>query len=266
MEKTKSGSTHYVEAGEGHPVILIHGVGLDSTIWEQQMKSLSAQYRVISYDMIGHGRSACPPGPYSLSQFEKQLDDLLSDLAIPQAHLVGFSMGGLVAQAYAAHHPDKVSSLTIVSSVAKRTEEQREGVLARVKEVEEHGHQATIDAAIERWFNPAFQSQRPEVVDQIRRRLQTNEPDAYLAAYRVFATADEELDEKLHQIACPTFIITGELDKGSTPEMAWFMAQHIPGAEAMVLPGIRHMLPIEAGEQLNQILLSRMEQCSGKGR
>lgn len=261
METTKlnGGLTHFVDVGEGDPVILIHGVGLDLTIWERQIECLSKQYRVISYDMVGHGQSARPPGPYTLSQFVKQLDDLLFDLSISKAHIVGFSMGGLVAQGFAVEHPEKAASIMIVSSVAHRTEEQRKGVLARVKEVEEHGHHTTIDAAIQRWFTPAFQAQHPEVIERIRHRLETNRADAYLAAYRVFATADEELFEKLRNIECPAFIITGELDQGSTPEMAGIMAEQIPNAEAIVFPGIRHMLPVEASDELNQILLARLE-------
>lgn len=258
-------STHFTESGNGAPVILIHGVGLDGTIWDQQAEVLSKNYRVICYDMIGHGQSACPPGPYTLAQFVKQLDDLFVDLNLQKAHVVGFSMGGLVAQGFAAQYPDKVATLTIISSVAKRNEEQRKGVLNRVKEVEEHGHRATIEAAIQRWFSPAYMSLHAEVIEHIRRRLETNHPDAYLAAYRVFATSDEELYDQLPHIVCPTQIITGELDRGSTPEMARLMAERIPQAEVIVFPKIRHMLPIEAAEPLNQILISALDQYEGEG-
>lgn len=255
---------HYIEKGQGAPVIFIHGVGLDLNIWSNQIQALSSQYRVICYDMLGHGKSACPLGPYTLEHFVKQLDELFSYLSLSQAHFVGFSMGGLVAQAYAIHYPEKVCSLTIMSSIAKRSEEQRQGVLARVKEVEEQGHKATIGAAIQRWFNQPFMEQHPEVVNQIQQRLENNHPDAYLSAYRVFATADEELYEQLAQIQCPTLIVTGELDQGSTPKMAELMAKQIPRSEVTIFPGIKHMLPIEAAESLNKLLLSRLEKYSKK--
>ncbi|UFJ40896.1 alpha/beta hydrolase [Brevibacillus humidisoli] len=258
--------THYTEAGNGAPVIFIHGVGLDGTIWKQQVEALSKAYRVICYDMIGHGQSACPAGPYTLAQFVKQLEDLYEELELDQAHVVGFSMGGLVAQGFAALHPEKVSTLTIVSSVAKRTEEQRRAVLARVREVEQRGHQATIEAAIQRWFSPAYMAKHPQVIESIRHRLRANHPDAYLAAYRVFAAADEELYQQLPLISCPAWIVTGELDRGSTPEMAELMAKRIPKAEVTVLPGIRHMLPIEAAERFNQLLISAFEKYEGEVR
>lgn len=257
-------STHYIVEGQGDPVIFIHGVGLDLHIWSNQIQELSSKYQVVCYDMLGHGESACPPGPYSLDQFVEQLDKLLLHLTISQVHLVGFSMGGLVAQAYAIHYPEKVSSLTIMNSVAKRSEEQRQGVLARVKEVEKNGHKATIDAAIQRWFNHPFMEQHPEVVKQIQQRLEDNQPDAYLSAYRVFATADDELYDQLPKIQCPTLVVTGELDQGSTPEMANLMAKQIPHSEVAIFPGIKHMLPIEAAESLNQLLLSQFEKYSKK--
>ena len=267
MERTVGNQplTYYTESGQGAPVILIHGVGLDGAIWEQQVAALSQTYRVICYDMIGHGQSACPPGPYSLGLFVDQLDALFSELNLQQAHVVGFSMGGLVAQGFAVRHPEKVSTLTIVSSVAKRSEEQRKGVLARVKEVEQHGHLATIDAAIQRWFSPLYRAEHPEVIARIRRRLETNHPEAYLAAYRVFATSDDELYDQLPLISCPTQILTGALDQGSTPEMAQLMGKQIAQAEVIVLPEIRHMLPIEAAETLNQILIAALEKYEAGG-
>ncbi|RAS75631.1 alpha/beta fold hydrolase [Priestia endophytica] len=257
-------STRYIEEGQGVPIILIHGVGLDLNMWHKQMKSLSSKYRVICYDMLGHGRSACPPGPYTLDHFVKQLDDLFSSLNLSEAHLVGFSMGGLVAQAYAISHPNKVSSLSIISSVAKRSNEQRKGVLERVEKVEKEGHKSTIEAAIKRWFNQTFIEENPGVVDQIQKCLENNQPDAYAAAYRVFATADEEIYEQLTQIKCQTLIVTGELDYGSTPAMAELMAKEIPHSEVVIFQEIRHMLPIEAAESLNQLLLSQLSKFTEK--
>lgn len=255
-------STYYMEEGQGVPIIFIHGVGLDLNIWSEQVKALSSKYRVICYDMMGHGKSACPLGPYNLEHFVKQLDDLFAYLNLSEAHLIGFSMGGLVAQSYTLSNPHKVSSLTIMSSVSKRSKEQREGILARVEQVEKQGHKATIEAAIQRWFSKPFVENHTETVKQIQKCLENNHPDAYLSAYRVFATADEELYEKLERIKCPTLIITGELDQGSTPEMAELMAKVIPHSEVVIFPGIKHMLPIEAAESLNQLLLSRLSKYS----
>lgn len=258
-------TTHVEQTGSGEPLILIHGVGLDLTTWDRQVAALATRYLVVRYDMLGHGRSTRPPGPYTLEMFVEQLRGLLASLSIARAHIAGFSMGGLVAQGFAAAYPDRVASLALVSTVAGRSREQRQGVLGRLREVEQRGLTAAVEAARQRWFSPDFVRAHPETVNALSRRLGANDPAAYLAAYRLFATADEQLFDCLPAISCPTLIITGELDAGSTPQMAALMQARIPHARAEVLPGIRHLLPIEAADVFNATLLSFLDGLSASG-
>jgi pimeloyl-ACP methyl ester carboxylesterase len=248
----KKGNIFYEEKGSGEPLILIHGVGLDHTMWNQQIDSLSDSFRVIVYDLLGHGGSEYPPGPYSLSQYVEQLSGLMDFLQIEKTHLVGFSMGGMVAQAFALTYKDKLKTLTIMNAVANRTDEQRKGILARVEEVRKHGSLPTIEPAIQRWFNPTFIQSQEKVVNQVRKRLQTNNPASYLAAYTLFATADAELWSKLQNIETPAFIITAENDIGSNPEMSRQMHEKIKGSEIKIIPGMRHMLPVEGADIVNK--------------
>jgi len=259
------GSLHYEEKGIGQSLIFIHGVGLDLTMWEKQVEDLSKHFRVISYDMVGHGGSEHPPGPYSLSQFVEQLAELMNHLRIEKSHIIGFSMGGMVAQAYALKYPDKVKTLTIMNAVANRTKEQRNAVLKRVEEVKRTGPLATIEPAIKRWFNLEFMDLQEETVSKIRERLQTNDAASYLAAYTLFATADEELWPQIQQINIPTQIITGENDLGSNPEMARQMHEMIVGSELMIVPNMRHMLPIEGAEIVNEAIRSFIERQKQRG-
>ncbi|MDQ6600947.1 alpha/beta fold hydrolase [Bacillus salipaludis] len=250
----KQGKIFYEEKGSGEPLIFIHGVGLDHTMWNQQINSLSDSFRVIVYDMVGHGGSEHPPGPYSLSQYVEQLSGLMDYLQIDKTHLVGFSMGGMVAQAFALTYKNKLKTVTIMNAVANRTYEQRKGILARVEEVRENGPLSTIEPAIKRWFNPTFLQSRGEVVNQVRNRLQTNQPASYLAAYTLFATADAELWPKLQNIETPAFIITAENDIGSNPEMARMMHERIKGSDIKIIPDMKHMLPVEGADIINQEL------------
>ncbi|MEH7384447.1 alpha/beta fold hydrolase [Bacillus sp. JJ1521] len=246
------GSIFYEEKGNGEPLIFIHGVGLDHQMWEKQVKGLSQHYRVICYDMLGHGGSEHPPGPYSLSHYVGQLAGLMQHLGLKESHVVGFSMGGMVAQAFALEFPEKIQTLTILNAVANRTDEQRKAILLRVEEVKKSGAQSTIETAIQRWFNPEFLVNNESVVNQIRTRLQTNNPHSYLAAYTLFATADQELWPKLTTIKLPTLIITGEHDVGSTPEMSMSMHQQIEHSELLIFPNMKHMLPAEDADYLNK--------------
>jgi 3-oxoadipate enol-lactonase len=253
---------YYEEQGNGEPLILIHGVGLDHTMWEKQMTELAEHFRVVVYDMVGHGGSGHPPGPYTLSHFTQQLADLMDYLKMEKAHLVGFSMGGMVAQAFALHLPDKLISLTIMNAVANRTEEQKKAILARVEEVKKNGVSATVEAAINRWFNHDFLITEKAVADRIRKRLHMNAHHSYLAAYTLFATADQLLSPKLTNIKIPTLIITGENDIGSNPEMARYMHEKIADSEIIIVPNMKHMLPVEGFEIVNQIIRSFLDKHS----
>ncbi|MFJ7727829.1 alpha/beta fold hydrolase [Neobacillus sp. NPDC097160] len=248
------GTIYYEETGNGEPLILIHGVGLDHQMWEKQVKGLSKKYQVICYDMLGHGGSDNPPGPYSLSLYVRQLAGLLQHLQIDTCHVVGFSMGGMVAQAFALEFPEKIKTLTILNAVANRTEEQRKAILLRVEEVKKSGAGSTIEPAIQRWFNPDFLKANESFVNHIRKRLQRNNPHSYLAAYTLFATADQELWPRLSTIKLPTLIITGEHDVGSTPEMSMSMHQQIDHSELLIFPKMKHMLPAEDADSLNQAI------------
>jgi (E)-2-((N-methylformamido)methylene)succinate hydrolase len=250
----KQGKIFYEEKGSGEPLIFIHGVGLDHTMWNQQINSLSDSFRVIVYDMLGHGGSEHPPGPYSITQYVEQLSGLMKFLKIEQTHLVGFSMGGMVAQAFALAYKNKLKTVTIMNAVANRTDEQRKGILARVEEVRENGPLSTIEPAITRWFNPTFIQSKEEVVNQVRKRLQTNNPSSYIAAYTLFATADAEVWPELQNIETPALIITAENDIGSNPEMARMMHEQIKGSDIKIIPDMKHMLPVEGADIVNKEL------------
>ncbi|WP_158738476.1 alpha/beta fold hydrolase [Alteribacillus sp. YIM 98480] len=246
--------TNWKETGKGEPVIFLHGVGMDHTMWEEQSDYLSSYYRVIVYDMLGHGLSEKPCKEYKLIDFVNQLRELMEHLSINKAHIIGFSMGGLVAQLFGIHCPDKAKTLTFMNTVANRTKEQQQAVWSRVKQVEQKGHQAPIYAAITRWFNESYRQNHPEVIEKVRQRLENNDPFSYLKAYKVFATADQELWPLLSKITIPALIMTGKEDVGSTPQMAEEMHEKLAKSELIIVPEYKHMLPIEGSETVNKAL------------
>jgi 3-oxoadipate enol-lactonase len=247
--------TAWQEDGAGPPVILIHGLGMDRHMWSGQVPELAKRHTVITYDLIGHGESAKPPGPYSLETFAEQLRLLADSRRFDRFALVGFSLGGLIAQTFALAYPERLSAIVIMSATYDRTTEERAAVRARADAIARNGPQPTVDAALERWLTPGFRNARPDIEASIRRRLTTNDPVAYAAAYRVFAEADPELAGRLHGIRCPALVITGENDGGSNPRMAKRMADAIPDSELVILPELRHLAPVEEPEALNAALL-----------
>jgi pimeloyl-ACP methyl ester carboxylesterase len=252
-----SDGTHYRRSGAGAPVVLIHGVGADLEMWEPVAGRLAPSHDVVRYDMLGHGASAKPPGPYRLDDFVDQLRRLVDGLGFARFVLAGFSMGGLVAQGFALAAPDSVERLVLLNTVFDRSPQERAAVEARVREVLNGGHEAGIAAALERWFTPAFRATRPEVVAGIRRRMETNDLRAYAAAYGLFAAADHQLATRIGDIAVPTTVITGAEDQRSTAAMARAMALRLARGSCHVIPGQRHMTPLEVPDLVASLIAGR---------
>jgi (E)-2-((N-methylformamido)methylene)succinate hydrolase len=242
--------THLRASGAGAPLVLIHGVGLDLEIWEPLVPRLQPQRRLIRYDMRGHGLSAKPPGPYRLDDFVDQLDHLAAALALDRFDLAGFSMGGMVAEAFTARFPERVRRLALLNTVHDRGPAERAAVMARLAQAEAGDIEGSIEAAIARWLNTTFRKVQPEAVAAIEQRMRSNDSEAYLASYRVFATADAEVLPLLDRIRCPTLVLTAEYDTGSTPAMARALAARLPDAGFAILPGLRHLALVEAPEQV----------------
>ena len=232
--------------GAGAPLVLIHGVGLDLEIWEPLVPLLQPGRRLIRYDMRGHGASAKPPGPYRLDDFVAQLDRLAKALELDRFDLAGFSMGGLVAEAFTARYPERVRRLALLHTVHDRSPAERAAVAQRLAQAEAGDLDGSIEAALARWLNAGFRNSHPDAAAAIERRMRDNDRAAYLASYRVFATADAEILPLLDRIRCPTLVLTGEHDTGSTPAMARALAASLPSATLAILPGLRHLSLVEA--------------------
>ena len=257
-ERTPAG-TSYLATGQGQPVVLIHGVGLNKEMWGGQVVGLAPPYRVITYDMLGHGASPRPENGTPLLGYADQLLELLDHLQLPQATVIGFSMGGLVARAFALHYPERLKSLVVLNSVFNRSPEQRAGVIARTAQAAEHGPDANAEAALSRWFSREYQAANPAQIAALRQTLAGNDPQGYLTTYELFATQDMYRADELGNIKSPTLVATGELDPGSTPQMARQLADRIPGATVAILAEQRHMMPVESPRLVNQLLLDFLE-------
>ncbi|MGU3502978.1 alpha/beta fold hydrolase [Mycobacterium sp. C31M] len=224
-------------------LVFLHGVGLDHTVWEPVTALLGDSVSVVCPDLPGHGVNAPIVEPVALAD----LADRVAEQIPAGSHLVGFSLGALVAQHLAIHRPDLVASLTSVSSVCDRTPAERAAVLARL-DVAAADFPAGIAASLHRWFDGT--DVEPAIVERTKAVLLANDPASFRHCYRVFATADAAVAAQLHQITIPALAVTGELDPGSTPEMTRRLAAAIPNCESVVVPGARHMLPVERPEVL----------------
>ncbi len=236
-------------AGKAPPLVLIHGVGLDRTMWGGVMRRLSGRLDCTAFDMPCHGEAGMPAGEVTLAVFADALGAVVDGLESAPV-VVGFSMGAMAAQRFALDRPGALRGLVLMNAVFDRDEGQRAAIQARLAAVERDGPAGMAEAAIGRWFTQGFRNGSPETVEAVRRRLLANDPAAYLAAYRVFAAADAELAHAAGRIACPTLAMTAEHDINSTPAMSRELARVIPEARALVLDGLAHGAPMEAPERV----------------
>lgn len=203
---------------------------------------------VMPLELPGHGQR--PPLRIATTLAE-MADDVAARMP-PRAHLIGFSLGALVAQELAVRMPESVISLTCVSSVCQRTPEEAAAVQDRL-DAAGINFTASAEAAIRRWF-PESSSVSKAQVEKIRSVLLSNDPESYLHAYEVFASGDREIAPLLQFVTVPTLALTGSEDPGSTPEMTRRLGRLVPGARSMIIHGARHMLPVERPEELARII------------
>ncbi len=249
--------------GSGPAVALVHGFGLNRAMWQWQLPALTPHFSVLTYDLLGHGESADPSGTPDLAMFSGQLLRIMDRCGVERAAVAGFSLGGMIARRFALDHPDRLSALAILHSPHDRSPAERDAVRERVRQTQVQGPSANVDSALERWFTPACRTQAPELIDQVRRWITRNDPKVYSRIYRVLAEGDSEILQGLERIACPTLVMAGEDDPGNTPAMARAMAELIPGARLVVLPGLRHMALAESPPAVNEPLCAFLKDALG---
>ncbi len=239
--------TCYRLVGARRPLVaLIHGVGLEQTMWRPAAASLRREFGVLTYDLLGHGGSHNPVGTRTMADFVAQLQALLEHLKVRRCAVVGFSMGALIAQAYAAQQPSRLTHLALLHSVYRRTAAQCRSVRERYHIARQQGPSAGVEAAIERWFSADYRREQAEVMADIRRIFARHTDDGYLKAYHLFAHVEAQMRRyPAAAITCPALVITGGGDVGSRPAMARALCRALPNAQLIINPGHRHLAPIE---------------------
>lgn len=233
-------------------VVLLHGVGSSASTWDELRRHLGGEFRYLAADYRGHGASEAPAGPYSVEDFVADHFRLLDELSIDAAHLVGFSIGAIFAQAIAVARPERTLSLVLLNSIGGRTDAEKERALARLEVIRTTPPAEVANGSLARWFTADFARLRPDLVDAERAIVAANAPEPYAASYQVLATT--EILPTAHLVSVPTLIITGELDEGSTPAMSAKLHERIVGSRLHIRPGVKHYLHIEEAEAIGGLI------------
>ena len=232
------GRVAYRAAGQGAPVVLIHGVGMQSAAWGPQIDALAATHRVIALDMPGHGGSDPLPADAQLPDFVAWLDAVVTALDLGAVSLAGHSMGAMISGGYAVCHPDRVARVALLNGVFRRSPEARQAVLSRAGDI--RGGRFDLQTPLDRWFGETEVEQAARA--QVAGWLSSVDIDGYATAYAAFAAGDSTYADRFSSISCPLLALTGDGDLNSTPDMAHAMAEAAQNGRAVVLAGHRHMV------------------------
>ena len=261
---------YYEEHGHGDPLLLIMGLAADSTAWLFQVPAFAEHYRTITFDNRGVGRSAKPAGPYTITVMAKDAVGLLDMLGIARTHVVGVSMGGMIAQELALHHPERVRGLVLACTFPEPDEDvaqQREATIAQLAGTVDAAGALQIDPSrldpmmlfqtlLPRVFTPTFmQEEMPKLMQLFGGALQWGfSMDAILA--QVAAVMGHSTTDRLHQIAAPTLVITGDADLLISPANSDILAREIPNARLVKVPGGSHGFNFETPDVFNREVLA----------
>jgi pimeloyl-ACP methyl ester carboxylesterase len=243
-------------------VVLIHGVGMNHSVWSPQIKALTTRYQVIAYDMLGHGGSALPTPMPTLDEYASQLERLLDALQIERAHVIGHSMGALIALEFALTHPSRTRSVVALNAVYHRTPEQREAVMNRAATLVDAPADAGIDVTLTRWFGDPVPAHLTKAAEAVRELLSTVDPVGYARTYQLFARSDDAHVGRLSGLAVPALFLTGECDANSNPAMSLAMAAAAPFGRAEIIANERHMMNLTNPAQVNERLLEFLSSAS----
>lgn len=246
----------YAEKGQGEPLVFLNGLSGDHLYWAGQLRHFGKEYHCLAVDNRDVGQSSAGPAPYGTADMAADVAELHRRLGLAPAHVVGLSMGGMVAQELALIAPGRVRSLVLVDTLG-RSDEWFRGTL-KAFELIRRGVPDTpafFDAILPWWVSPRFFEQSDRVTWLRWLLRQTPYPQSLDGFQRQLeATRHHDALERLGRIACPTLVLAGEDDMVCPPRYSRQLADCIPGARLALVPGVGHALPFEDPTRFTELV------------
>ena len=243
-----NGTFYILNQNQGIPIIFIHGVGLNHKIWKPQFDVF--ENTIVAYDILGHGKTPLENSNLSFDNFSRQLLNLIDDLNFKKIHLVGFSIGSLIARNFAENYNERLESLTLLCSIFKRSKEQQQIVNDRFELSKKS--RSLSKQALKRWFTDEYILQNPKIYEEISSMLNENNMEDFLKIYELFVKHKD--NEKFENIKVKTLIMTGEFDSGSTPEMSKNLSKCIKNSKVKIIKNGKHLCSIECADEVNHAI------------
>jgi 3-oxoadipate enol-lactonase len=238
-------------SGHGPALVMLHCLGMTHHLWDC-LGGLADRCTLISYDLPGHGETALPDAPYGVEELSAQLAAVLRREGIARAHVMGISLGGLVAQCFAATEPAMVDRLVLCDTTPRYTDEARANWAVRAAAARREGAASLLPMIEQIWFTPGFVAAAPPAVKLVRDTFRACSGEGYALACEALGAAD--LRELAPRIVAPTLVICGGEESDAFKDAARWLAQKIPGARLELIQDAAHASVLEQPEVIETLL------------
>jgi 3-oxoadipate enol-lactonase len=244
---------NYTVEGQGPWVVMSHSLACNLSMWDEQAAVLSKRYKVLRYDLRGHGGTDAPAGDYTFDMLAYDAHALLEALGITSCHWVGLSIGGMIGQAFALKFPGVFSTLVLADTTSRNPPEARPVWEARVKTAREKGMDAVVEPTLQRWLTEPYRKAHPQTAARLSAMIRSTPVAGYAGCCAAIPTLD--FTGQLKTIRCPTLVIVGEQDPGAPPEVAKVIHREIAGSELVIIPSAAHIANLEQTAAFNRALV-----------
>lgn len=247
---------HYVAEGPADAPVLVLGpsVGTDLNLFAPQVAALGDRYRIVRFDLRGHGGSPTPDGPYTIADLAGDVLELIDSLGVQRFHYAGVSLGGAIGLWLAVHHGDRLLSVTVCASSARFADPA--SWPARAATVRAEGTEALVASRAGTWFTRRFAETRPAEVERLLEMLRHTSDEGYAGCCEAIGSFD--LRDELARVHVPTLAVAGEEDPATPPEMLRHVAESVQHGRLVVVPGAAHLVTAESPDAVNGPLAAHL--------
>lgn len=248
-----SDTNHRIDGRGERWVTFVTGIANDLSMWDGQVPVLEKHFRVLRYDLRGHGGTPPDGNQYSIDSLVRDLRTLLDRVPVQKTSLVGLGLGGAIAQAFAIRHPERVDRLMPCCCRARMVPDFAKLWYGLRETVQKNGLESIVEPTVQRWFSEDFKAAHPEVLEKIRGMIRGTTLQGYMGVTEAFLHLDVE--GELGKIEAPTLYVSGAEDKlGGPPELMQGLAAKVKGARHVSVPNAAHIANIQNPQGFNQVL------------
>ncbi len=243
----------YEVTGHGPPLVLINALTMEASGWRTQAKAFSTRYTVLTYDCRGQGRSGKPDQDYPIEQHADDLHRLVIGLGLRRLHVVGLSLGAMIAQAFALKYPAQTGALVLCSAISRLSVGLERFLRTWVRTLEDKGGAQAFHGAEPLLFSRGYADRYPEVLKGLRAAVD-RQPISALR-HLALGALEHNLEQQLGSIRAPTLVVVGDEDRLTPLDEARRLADLIPGARLQILPACGHVCPLERPALFNEAVV-----------